>query len=267
MRGFATAVLCLCLSEVGALTARAQPRPEPVRHTALLYRQAGELGSLRARELFAQAVALLRQATDALPTPWSSLCERTLAMHLSADNDAVRAGKQRALLALSQQALVRRAYLDSALERIDAALALTPNDSDLLYLRARALEAWEEPTELQSCGVRRRDQAAIDALTRLMERDPSYEASEVAFELGILRTRSHDFTGAARAYARSIELTWLPRDTAVAQANLAEVTMLAGDPVAALSHYQLALARVGSGRDYALAEFGMAVALDRLGEH
>ncbi|HEX2677393.1 MAG TPA: tetratricopeptide repeat protein [Polyangiales bacterium] len=188
-------------------------------------------------------------------------------MKLAADNGAVHEGKLRAVAAIAQQALARRALLDGALLRTEAALALTPRDSDLLYVRARALEMWEEPTDLQSCGARRRDRDAAQALRTLIELDPSYEAMQTSFELGIVLTRDHAFAEAAHAYARSIELAWSPRDTAVAHSNMAEVTMLAGDPGAALVHYQRAIALSSGGRDYALSLFGLGVALDRLGEH
>jgi tetratricopeptide (TPR) repeat protein len=216
-----------------------------------------------------QALVSLREAAQTLPGDFRALCERVGALEHARRDSRDTGGSPRsdARTAIARQALTRRALIDATLARLDAALTLTPDDPDLLYLRARSLALWEEPRSLETCDVRRRDAETAQALERLIEVDPRYDAMQVAFDLGVVRTRLHDFVAASAAYARAIELAWSERDTVVAEANLAEVTMLAGDPAAALPHYQRAIARSAGGRDYALAQLGMAVALDRLGEH
>ncbi len=287
MRHAAIAISVLCLAPTAVFPAQAQPKPAPApqRYSAHFYRLAADPGSVQASARLLQALTLLQQAAQVLPTDWRSLCERTLALQLSpehGDEAAQRAGKEQALQLVARQAEARRSMIDAALATLDSALALAPQNVDLLYVRARALAAWEQPVAPpprarsgpvappRGCDVQRRDTEASAALELVMQVDPGYAANQVAFELGIERTRLHDFAGAAEAYARAIELTWRAHDAAISEANLAEVTMLAGDPAGALPHYQQALGLSGGPggtRDYALARFGIAVAEDRLGEH
>jgi tetratricopeptide (TPR) repeat protein len=237
------------------------------RRSALFYRQAQAARATQADRLLRQAAARVREAMRTAPGDFRTLCERTRSLRFAVDNEAARAGRRRALATLARQALERRAYLDDALARLDRALALDPDNPALVETRARVLALWEEPRSLDDCQVRRKDAQAIEAFERLQQLDPTFEASEVAFQLGLLRTRTHAFEAAAAAYARAVELAFDARDTAAAHGNLAEVIMVAGDPGAALVHYERALKLTQAGRDYALVLFGAAVALDRLGEH
>jgi tetratricopeptide (TPR) repeat protein len=237
------------------------------RHSALFYRQAQATRASAAERQLRQANARVREALRVSPGDFRTLCERARTRRFAVDNDAARAARRRALATLARQALERRAYLDDALARLDRALAFDPDNPALVQTQARVLSLWEEPQSLDDCEVRRKDAQAIVAFERLQVLDPSFEASEVAFQLGVLHTRRHAFADAAVAYARAVELAFDVKDTANAHGNLAEVIMLAGDPTAALVHYERALKLSQGGRDYALVLFGAAVALDRLGEH
>jgi tetratricopeptide (TPR) repeat protein len=156
----------------------------------------------------------------------------------------------------------RTANLRGALRRLQIAERLAPHDAGVLFMHARVttMLAGEDPS------------LADDALARwarLRAIDPTFEAEAVAFELGILHTRAQRFEEAAEEYERAIELQLTPRSSeqAIVVANLAEVTMLAGHLERALYHYERAHELARMPRQYALSLWGMAVCLDRLGEH
>ncbi len=256
--------------------AHAQQPAGQTHASSWLYRLGRHPEQARARALLRQALGLLRSATGTLPGEWQTLCERVQGAQPvqparsgtdAASGDAAATARRRALEALLRQSLEGRAELDDALARLTLALQLAPGDPQLHYLRARVLGLWEEPLPLHGCSVRRRDSEAIAELRTLMALDPTFQASDTAFQLGVLLTRSHDFERAAQAYARAAELSLDEREVSVTYANLAEVTMLGGDAASALAVYQHALELSHAGREYTLALYGMAVALDRLGEH
>jgi len=162
----------------------------------------------------------------------------------------------------------RRALLEGAMRRFQMAHRLTPDDPEVLYALAWTTAAWQrrEPTG----AVRRMDDEAMALYQRLRTEHPDHQAQEVSFELGVLYTRGGRFSEAAREYQRSIALAPMAADLTAALAlnNLAEVTMLAGDVQQAVAHYERALAvgdAAGDRRELVL--WGLAVALDRLGEH
>ncbi|HEX4351892.1 MAG TPA: tetratricopeptide repeat protein [Polyangiales bacterium] len=245
--------------------ARAEATPQRVHNPS--YRLAESERATRADRLLRLASSRVREALLLAPIDFHTLCERTRAVRLPVDEATARAGRHRALAILVRQALQRRAYLDDALARIAQALAIDPDNAELVHADARVLALWEEPSDLESCRVRRRDAEAIAAFQRLVALDPTFAASDVAFQLGLLFTRSHAFEAAASAYQRAIDLSFDVHDSATGYGNLAEVIMLAGDPARALEYYDRALKMTQGGRDYALVLFGAAVALDRLGEH
>jgi len=159
-----------------------------------------------------------------------------------------------------------RVFLERAIHRLEIAHRLSPDDGEILFTLASAKARWE--LEDATGVVHRLDDDAIALFERLRGVDPEYEAQQVAFELGILRTRSHQFAQAADEYERAMQLSMDAQETATTCANLAEVTMLAGDLHAAVTYYERAieLAR-RAGDNGELAMWGLAVALDRLGEH
>jgi tetratricopeptide (TPR) repeat protein len=238
-----------------------------VRVTAPFWRAVAEPGFRRSRLLLREAITDLDQAERRLPGGWQSLCRRIVTIPLAAENERIRAGRERALRQLVPAALKRRFFLDRALDRLRRAAQAAAGDPEVLFVLARALSLWEEPLPELSCTARRRDAEAIDAYRRLRRIDPGYRGDRVAFQLGILLTRTRKYALAAGEYRRAIALSLEPVHTAVAHSNLAEVTMLAGDPAGAVEHYRRAIALSRDDRDYLLARWGLSVALDRLGEH
>jgi tetratricopeptide (TPR) repeat protein len=235
------------------------------RQSAHLYVQARGDASARAERLRDAALHRIGEGMRTLPGDYRRLCERTqrlLALH-EPDRDA----PSRALEQLARQARQRSAHIEAALGLLDRAIALEPRSAQLRYTRARALALWERPEAQPSCRVQRRSREAIAAFEEVQALDPQFEAGEVAFRLGLLHTLEHAFSAAQTAYRRAIALALDPSDARIAYGNLAEVTMLAGDPAGALRDYDQALAQSASAEDYALLQLGAAVALDRLGEH
>jgi tetratricopeptide (TPR) repeat protein len=257
---------------LAALLGTAQPaaagstkRSEHV--VAPLWRELGRPGRQRARALLDQALLRVREGNRQLPADWRSLCNHTLALSFGNEGLTPLAARAHALRELSRQALRRRAQFDGALLRLQRAIALDPDDPELAYTFARVLMAWESPGPLWTCTSERRDQQAAEVLRSLRTRHPDFMPEAVAFDLAVVQTRRELFAQAAEAYADAIALTIDGAETAVIRANLAEVTMLAGDLEGAVAHYRHALKQTSGGRDYLLALWGLAVALDRLGEH
>ncbi len=155
------------------------------------------------------------------------------------------------------------AILDGAIRRFALAHHLAPTEPQILYFYAMATSLWEAPGR---GGVTRRDDETLALFTQLRNIDPGFEAMAVAFSLGVVHTRDRDFEAAAQEYHRAIASALAPND--LNWANLAEVTMLSGDVEAAVGYYERAIhVANGNGADTVLALWGLAVALDRLGEH
>jgi tetratricopeptide (TPR) repeat protein len=253
-------MLRLCLALLLTATSSVAADSSIQRQTARFFRLASAAGAARAETLRQQAADSLEHATQAAAADFHTLCERT---------QLIPAGtqRQRAIALFTGQLRERRQWVDRALLQLTEADERAPEDPRTSYLRGLAFMRWEEPADLSDCQVRRKTEEAIAAFQHLQQSDSLFEASQVAFQLGLLFTREHAFEAAADSYRRAVALAFEARDTANAQANLGEVTMLAGDPAGALEHYDEALKLVPGGRDYALVAFGSAVALDRLGEH
>jgi tetratricopeptide (TPR) repeat protein len=258
--GLAALVACLALAAPAWASGGA-------RVTGPFWSEVGSPGQRRVGQLLTQARRHIARAQRQLPGAWQESCERALALRLPVSGARVRRGRQRAMAQLARLALRRRAELDAALARLERAAELAPDDPEVLYLMGRTLMVWEQPGPLWSCLTLRRERDAIAVLTRLSRVAPEFRPQDVAFDLGVLHTRVHDFDAAAREYERAVALSLDERDTAVARSNLAEVTMLAGRVERALGHYRRAIEVSSGGRDYLLASWGLAVALDRLGEH
>ncbi len=166
---------------------------------------------------------------------------------------------------LEDPTAIQRAYLESAIHTWQAARALAPEDLEILFHLAKATARWEMP--LTDGGVRRQNLQSVRLFRALHALDPEFETERVAFELGILYTRQHQWADAAREYERAQRLSLSQQSSANTLSNLAEVTMMTGDIEKALVYYQRALreARQASS-DSVLAQWGTAVAYDRLGE-
>jgi tetratricopeptide (TPR) repeat protein len=235
--------------------------------SAPLWREVGRPGHKRARALLEQALLHMREGNRQLPSDWRALCNHTLAMTFGDEGLLPLAARARALRELSRQALRRRAHFDSALVRLRRAAQLDPDDADVQYALGKVLMAWEQPGPAWTCSSERRDQEASDVLLALRAHHPDFMPDVVAFDLAVVLTRRSQFAQAAQAYADAIALALDGEETAVMRSNLAEVTMLSGDLEGAVAHYERALRATSGGRDYLLTLWGLAVALDRLGEH
>lgn len=158
----------------------------------------------------------------------------------------------------------RNAILEGAMERFGLAHRLVPTDETFLFLFARTTSLWARP---EPTGEARMDDEALALYAALRELDPEFQAANVAFDVAIIHTRAHRFSDAATEYQYAIARALEP--DSVHWSNLAEVTMLAGDVEEAVRLYERAivLADQGEGAGKLLAKWGLAVALDRLGEH
>jgi tetratricopeptide (TPR) repeat protein len=222
----------------------------------------------RARELLRQALRLANEARRTLPTDLHGLCVRALSLHEAPTSLSIVRGTARAVRTAARPALQRRAHLEAALARLALAQRLAPDDGEIQLTTARLLAEWEEPAEPWTCASQRRDAEALTSLQALRSAHPELAPEATGFELAIALTRQQRFTEAAQ--------TWTGVSTLVAdggeqsvtvRTNLAETSMLAGDLETAIEQYRRALAIASSGRSYQLALWGLAIALDRLGEH
>jgi len=157
----------------------------------------------------------------------------------------------------------RRIAMENALVRFERAVQLAPALPEARLFYAKALAFWEQRSDDDE--PRSRTGEAIQQLHALRALDPLYEAQEVAFQLGVLHTRESDFAAAVREYERSLALNSDGEDNGTLLGNLAEVTMLRGDVARALALYERA-AHESTDGGRVLALWGVAVALDRLGE-
>lgn len=212
-----------------------------------------------------------REAMRILPTDWRAICERTLGsvgtQDVGVESLAALEGRTRALRELARVALRRRAYLDNADELLRRARAIAPDAAEVLYASARLWTLWEQPASPWHCGAERRDEEALRALQTLRREHPEFMADAVTFDLAVALTRLHRFAEAAAAYETAMTLSLDGQETSTVLANRAEVTMLSGDLEAAVGLYERARSKARGSREHLLATWGLAVAIDRLGEH
>ncbi len=102
--------------------------------------------------------------------------------------------------------------------------------------------------------------------------DPAYLPEIVAFELALLHSREGETAVAIVEYKRALEhaATMSAQSASTTSSNLAETLMMDGQLTDAVSYYELAIdyaEEATDERSLFLAHFGLAVALDRLGEH
>lgn len=180
---------------------------------------------------------------------------------------------------------------EHALLRFERARRSLPRDPDLLYFRAVALAEWSADIDADGVEERRTDEA-IEAYHDLRRVAPDYHADRVAFALGILHARRREHHRAIAEYERAIagslphpvplhyivgdrELALVrlfePIQPSSALLNLAEALMLLGDEASlarAIASYRRALALASDEpADRVLALWGLAIALDRAGDH
>jgi hypothetical protein len=167
-------------------------------------------------------------------------------------------------LAFGERTLQRKLAIESAITRLSAAVALAPDHREARLYLAKALAFWEDRSAEGALVTRTRE--AIEQLETLRKLDPEYAAEEVAFQLGVLSTRAHDFARAVTEYRRALSLRSGDDQDSTLLDNLAEVTMLSGDLAGALALYERA-DRSGAASGRVLSLWGAAVVLDRLGDH
>jgi tetratricopeptide (TPR) repeat protein len=162
----------------------------------------------------------------------------------------------------------RAAWLEAAIVRFRRARAIAPREPQVLFELARATASYERPRP--AGGAERRVEEAIELYRELRALDEAYRPADVAFDLGVLHTRQHDFERAAEEYRTAIRYALLPHslDAVISHGNLAEVTMMAGETEEAVRLFERTIAlSERSGASTVLALWGLAVAQDRLGEH
>lgn len=157
---------------------------------------------------------------------------------------------------------------ENVVTRLRLAHVHAPDEPEILFQLASALADAVAPRSRR--GADRRVDEAITMFARLRELDPDYEAFAVGTDLAVLHTRRGEFAAAMAEYERAIPLALGDAGLGTVLANYAEVSMESGDLVGAIERYERALdheSRNGqSGHGLALVAFGLAVALDRLGE-
>ncbi|MBX3275258.1 MAG: hypothetical protein KF729_33640 [Sandaracinaceae bacterium] len=178
--------------------------------------------------------------------------------------------------------------LERALVRFELARRVLPDDVDLAYYTAVALDRWERPAP--EGGLERNVDDAIAAFERVRALDPDYAPARVAFALALLYARRGELATVAAEYERALALdvpepawlmhrTYLPHpfeerlaflyagvDRSLVHGNLAENHMLLGDLDAAVRHYRLAQSGARDPMSRALALFGLALAQHRAGD-
>jgi tetratricopeptide (TPR) repeat protein len=236
------------------------------RGRAGLFEQLAAPGTQRASTLASQAALLVAEAQSTLAGDWETTCRATLGLKVGSDAVATLRGKARALDELARDALRAQARIHAAVDRLERAAKLAPDDPAMLHAQASALALWQEIGPPWECSVRRRDDDAIALLERVAAEHPSYAPERIAFELGVLLTRSSRFAEASAAYARADALA-IESDGGVARSNLAETQMLAGELESAVESYTRALEKAQAGHGHALAVWGLSVALERSGDH
>ena len=164
----------------------------------------------------------------------------------------------------------RAALLQSAIARLDRAVAAAPTNPQARLMRATALALYERPS-VDGGPTERRVDEAIEAFLRVRELDGTYLAGTVARHLGDLYSRKQAHEEAIREYLYSLEHAFDTSKTSTTHSNLAEVYMLNQQLGDAITHYEEAarIARIGRADPLALplALWGSAAAHDRIGEH
>lgn len=176
--------------------------------------------------------------------------------------------------------------IERAIERLDRAVTLLPDDAELAFLRATALS--EFAREQTDGRTSRRTEEALAELERVRTLDPRFEAASVAAAAASLRARLGDYAGADAEYQRArlgirapavpifigsrhedaLYSLYAPPSPAILALNQAESVMLSGALSRSRALYEEALAAAPVGSlTRALALFGRALAEERDGAH
>ena len=226
-------VLAFAMTVVSTATAQESDHARPLRETAPFWRELRHPGYARANELSAQGTQFL----------------------LRAEIDPA----------------MREAHMRSALLRFERALGHYADLREALFQRAAVLTRLET-YDAETGQAVRHDQEALEAFEELQRRHPDYRAEIVYFELALLHGRLGDYPSSIVAYEHSIEHSIQANDAlSTTHSNLAETRMQTGDLLGAVRDYERAVEIARNTPDarpitLGLAQFGLAVALDRLGE-
>ena len=179
--------------------------------------------------------------------------------------------------------------LEEALLRFERARRYLPDEPALAFYTAYALTRWERGTV--EGGTEYRAEEAIAAWHRLRELAPGFMPERVAYELAMLHMRRQEFHEARDAYRAALANTaiepvelfhrfYIPAPTEESlgllygplaldniEANLAEVLMLTGEVREAIGYYRSAHDATSSPYSRTLAQWGLALAHDRAGDH
>lgn len=243
----------LCL-DVATASAQHHVRT-PEQFVAPFWREVEAPGSVRAEALLNEARGMLSRTQGISLGEWENTC-RALRSSSSFFGEILREWVSRSVVLENAEARLRRAQ------------ELSPHDPRIAFLLAWTVESWTRPH--RDCSSERRDSDAIALFVRVRELDESYRAEDVAFELGILHSRLGHASEAIAEYQRRLALALSEDDTSSVHGNLAEELMQNGELSLAVEHYEAAV-RIAERRgnataELSLARWGLAVALDRLGE-
>lgn len=258
------ALICLCLSALTSTANAADPKPD--RESSPLWSEASKPGARRARTLLRQAEQELVAATRAFPASWEATCKKFMALAAPLDLPGFSHKRTRVMASVLTENMQRLTHIENAIARLREAEELSPDNAEVLFALGSALRDWERPGPLWSCRGDRRDAEAIATFERLRTLHPTHQPATVAFELAILHTRLLQFGRAARYYAEGAPLELDHGKLGIIYSNWAEVTMLDGDLIAAVQLYERAITASSQRLAYLLPLWGLAVALDRLGE-
>lgn len=258
----------VAMAFVGQLVIAAHARAldsQPDRVSSPFWSAISDPETQRAHALLQQAHSEL-VAAGGLRIGWAEACRQLTAMAAPLDLPGFARQRARVLSRTLHEVMRSLTHTENALARLNEARELAPTDPDVLLTLGSAFQQWERPGTLGRCDVQRRDADAIAVLERLRGLHPNYRPADVAFKLAVLYTRQQLFAQAAQYYAAGAPFELDMEQHSIVLSNWAEVTMLGGNLVDAVHLYQRAIAAASGGREYLLPLWGLAVALDRLGE-
>jgi tetratricopeptide (TPR) repeat protein len=112
-----------------------------------------------------------------------------------------------------------------------------------------------------------REETGRRILLELLREDPQHPlAGRALFAIAIASSWLEDRAQEDAAYTRALEVEWDPEKRSRIYLNRGETRMLAGDLDAARLDYERSLSFTHTSEGYALAEWGLAVALSRAGD-
>lgn len=262
MRRFAVVLVIASMVATGAHASD----PNPDRTRAAFWSAVSDPERQRAEALLQQARQELTAAALAFPIGWEAACKKLTALATPLDLPGFSHKRMRVMASVLNESMQRVTHMENAIARLREAEQLAPDNPEVLHALGVALREWERPGPLDACRAQRRDEEAIAVFERLRQRHPQHRPATVAFDLAILYTRTLQFDRASQCYADGAPLEINTAQLPILFSNWAEVTMLAGHLMEAVRLYQRALDLSSERREYLLPLWGMAVALDRLGE-